>query len=249
MLRLFVFCLVLSGGCATWRGDHPQLAALEKAFGGAALRAQCTLRRAQLADDPTRDLALPHPVNARVLMVDRGGEPRRLTEGFRRIGPGSLWRVTRISGPGGTEAWLRPLRSPRHLIWIELRRGMEHVLVPVPEVLEDGAAIEAWFADQFAKKAPPAWDLAAGPRREALRAGRVIPGLTPDELQIARCAPDEVIVDVTAQPSVERWIYLDQAGNHEMAVLLGGLTVGRMAALNEDQLKALRAAATSQSKP
>jgi hypothetical protein len=246
---LLLFTLVSTSGCATWRGTHPELAALETALGGKALRAQCALRRAGMADDPTRDLALPHPVNARILIVNRNNIHHPLHEKFRRITPGSVWRLKRISGPGGTEAWLRPLRSPRHLIWIELRRGAERIIVAVPEVLKDAVAMSTWFAEQFAIESPPGWEGLAGPKRDALRAGRVSPGLSPNELRIARCAPDEVIVDASAQPTVERWIYLNQTGVHEMAVLLGGKTVGGTTGLTDSDLKTLRTGTKGQSKP
>jgi hypothetical protein len=135
------------------------------------------------------------------------------------------------------------------LIWIELRRGAERIVVAVPEVLKDAAAMTTWFAEQFASSSPPGWEGTAGPKRDALRAGRVSPGLSPDELRIARCAPDQVIVDATAHPSVERWIYLNQTGDHEMVVLLGGKTVGGTTTLSNPDLQALRAAAKGQSKP
>lgn len=244
------FLLLLLIGCAPLspRPDAERQR-LETALVGKKVYAQCALYRGWFWDDPNRDLVTPHPVDHRTWLLDRKGNNVPTKARMRRVQPASIWFIDRISDPVGFERLARPLLSPRHLTWIHLHSGSTKAVVPVPEFLDKTEAILEWFGRQFTDKAPLTLELASPSIRTAIRQGRTVAGMNEEELRAALCGPDQVWRDRTVDPPVEKWIYLNQNGDHLVSVLLGGRSTGKTLRITDAEYQALPRSGNEQEPP
>jgi hypothetical protein len=240
-MRAFVLSLIFAS-CATLEGAKPKLQLeLEATLLGTKVYAQCALHRSFFFDDPTRDLLSSSAPGARVLALDAQGKTLPLRAKTNRVHPGSIWWVERISSPTAFESVMRPLRSPRHLIWVHLRNGSSQAIVVVPESISKAAEIAAWFGEHFALSEPAGLEKLGPSMRSAVNHGRPLVDMNGAQLRLALCRPDRVFKDVSALPPVEKWIYLHQGGEHRMAVLSEGKATGKLLPLSPKALLALEA--------
>ena len=216
-----------------------QRTVIDAALVGKKMYAQCALYRGWFWDDPTRDLLAPHPVDHRIWLLDRQGKNIPTKSRLRRVHPGSIWFIERVSHPTGMERLQRPLLSPRHLSWIHLRKGSSQAIVPIPEVLNSEEMILEWLDRQFGAASPATLETAPPAHRQAMKQGRLVAGMTAAEVETALCKPDQVWRDDTVDPPVEKWIYLNQTGDHLAAVFLGGRATGQTVRMSQEAYEAL----------
>jgi hypothetical protein len=214
---------------------------LEATLLGTKVYAQCALHRSFFFDDPSRDLLSSHAPGARFLALDGRGKPLPLRAKTNSVHPGSIWWVERISSPTPFETVMRPLRSPRHLVWMHLRNGSSQAIVVIPEGLDKTAEVARWFAEHFSSSEPPGLENLSPSMRSAVNHGRPLVDMNATQLRLALCRPDRVFKDVSALPPVEKWIYLHQGGEHRMAVLSEGKATGKLLPLSPKALLALEA--------
>ncbi|MBM66800.1 MAG: hypothetical protein CMH55_11275 [Myxococcales bacterium] len=239
-MRIRFSALLLLIGCAPLTPRPPaQRVAIETAFTGKKVYAQCALYRGWFWDDPTRDLLAPHPVDHRIWVLNRKGDNVPTRPRLRRVQPGSIWFVERVSHPIGVDRLKRPLMSPRHLTWIHLRKGSSLAIVPVPENVVGEASVRIWFENQFGASAPTALNTAPPAHRQALKQGRILAGMGAEEVEAALCKPDQIWRDQSVSPPVEKWIYLNQTGDHLAAVFLAGKATGQTIRMTQEAYEAL----------
>jgi len=239
-MRIGCIALLLTVACAPLTPrQEAQRVAIDKALVGKKVYAQCALYRGWFWDDPTRDLLAPHPVLHRIWLLDRRGKnvPTRLR--LKRVQPGSIWFIERISHPLGLERASRPLLSPRHLSWIHLRKGSSQAIVPIPERLDTETAVLNWFTQLFAEVPPNILDITPPAHRRAMKQGRLVAGMSSAEVKTALCQPDQIWRDQTVTPAVEKWIYLNQTGDHLVAVFLDGKATGQTVRMTPEDYEAL----------
>jgi len=105
--------------------------------------------------------------------------------------------------------------------------------------LPDELAILNWIKRHLGAT-PPAVVAAATPsHRSAMRQGRLVAGMTAREVEASLCVPDQIWRDRTVEPEVEKWIYLNQSGDHLAAILLGGRATGQTLRMTPEAYEAL----------